>query len=70
MEIIAVAGIDDRGDPAGQQASESDGSLPTERRQLSPGLMNAVWLILIGVTLGVFWREVFQLTIRAIEAVR
>ena len=43
---------------------------PVAQSRLSGGLMNAVVLMLIGASVGVFWREVFQLTIRMIEELR
>ena len=57
--------VDEAGSP-----SSRDLARPTEPPRLSGGLMNAVALILIGASIGVFWREVFQLTIRAVEALR
>ena len=68
-----MVGIRDRADSAGPKPSETaEGEPPSvvERRELSPGLINSLALVLIGASIGVFWREVFQLTIRAIEAFR
>ena len=68
-----MTGIKDREDPTGSEPDEGpdpDSSPVSEQRGLSPGLFNSLALMLIGVSVGVFWREVFQLTIRAIEAFR
>ena len=68
-----MTGIKDREDP---QCSEPGLGPDIERRRatyqqgLSPGLFQSLALILIGASIGIFWREVFQLTIRAIEAFR
>ena len=68
-----MTGIKDREDPAGSDPDRGPDLEPcpvSEQRGLSPGLFNSLALMLIGVSVGVFWREVFQLTVRAIEALR
>lgn len=58
--------------PEDREGSLPDGSTappdtkPAEARY-SSRFLNSLGLILMGATLGVFWREVFQLTIRAVE---
>ena len=61
--------MEDRPNPAGTKPDEIVEVRPPpvgDRR----GLFHSLTLILIGASIGVFWREVFQLTIRAIEAFR
>ena len=65
-----MSGIEDRTkDAAKDGPSPSPDALVVQSR-LSGGLMSSLGLVLIGASIGVFWREVFQLTIRAIEAFR
>ncbi len=68
-----MTGIKDREDPPGSEpdkGADPDSRFVSGQRGLSPGLFNSLALMLIGVSVGVFWREVFQLTVRAIEAFR
>lgn len=63
----------DRDDPAVSEPRvelDPDPGPAADQRGLSPGLFNSLALMLIGFSVGVFWREIFQLTIRAIEAFR
>lgn len=64
--MYAVTGMN--GDPEQREEQETPG--PEEVRAVSSGFLNALTLILVGASIGVFWREVFQLTIRAIETLR
>lgn len=63
--------MDGREDPPGSDR-DARNETPSDRTASAPsrGLVNSLILILIGASIGVFWREVFQLTIRAIEAFR
>ena len=63
-----MTGIQDRDGPG--QGSSPEPAPAEGRRGMSNGLVNSLTLILIGASIGVFWREIFQLTIRAIEAFR
>jgi len=68
-----VTGIKDREDPPGSEPGlgpDLETRPVADQRGLSPGLFHSLTLILLGASIGVFWREVFQLTIRAIEAFR
>ena len=65
--------MEDREDPEGSEPSQGaklETTPISARRGLSPGLFYSLALMLFGASIGVFWREVFQLTIRMIEAFR
>lgn len=51
----------------GETDSEDYPAVP-DAPALSGRLFNSLTLILLGASIGVFWREVFHLTIRAIQA--
>ncbi|WGM31634.1 hypothetical protein [Brevundimonas sp. NIBR11] len=63
-----MTGLEERKDGQVQDAERK--APDVTERGLSSGFVRSLTLILIGATIGVFWREVFQLTIRAVEALR
>lgn len=68
-----MTGNDDPGDLANRDApgetETNDYSATHDAPGLAGGLINSLALILLGASIGVFWREVFHLTIRMIQAI-
>ena len=66
-----MTGMEGREDPSmSERDAQNDDSSARTAPPMSRGLFNSLMLVLIGASIGVFWREVFQLTVRAIEAFR